>query len=237
MNVLIWLLFAMGWLSQVTENAQPSVEDAEKAIVQRFSAIDSLAATITNEESQEIGGKLTSVRIERQVEWMRSDAGFLYRAHSTTTTVQKDERGESKRVTSSDIVSDGAKVVSLTLDSGRLKATQRRADVTVTPDVRAMFEELRKDSKLTRFPDVRVGRDDCYAIQVVPKKREGSDILQTMIYFRKDIGLDVRTVVYNRDNKVMFTSTTTNVRVNPKLSPDLFVLTIPDGVELVDETR
>lgn len=231
----IFYLTVCNWIAQAP--TAPSVEEAEKDIVRRFSAIDSLSATITNEETQETSGKLVKVQIVRQVEWMRSGAAFLYRSVSTSTTTQKEGTRETRRVVKTTTVSDGAKVVSLVDSEGHIKAVQRRADVTVTPDVGAMFEELRKDSKLNRFPDVVVGRDSCYAIQVLPKERKGSDLLQTMIYFRKDIGLDVRTVVYNKDNKVMFSSTTTDVKVNPKLSRDLFVLTIPNGVELIDESR
>jgi len=214
-----------------------SLEEAENKIVERFAEIESLAATITNEESQKSEGKEISVRIVRQVEWMRKGAAFLYRAQSKATTTRKDGQSTTTREDSSTTVSDGVRVVRLGEEEGRMKATQRNADVTVTPDIKAMLDELRKDNTLKRFPDVKVGLDDCYAIQVLPKQREGSDLLQTMIFFRKDIGLDVRTVVYGKKNEIIFTSTTTNVKVNPKLPPDRFVLTIPDGVELMDESR
>ena len=39
----------------------PSLDEAEKNIVERFNAIQSLAATVTNEETQEKDGKKTSV--------------------------------------------------------------------------------------------------------------------------------------------------------------------------------
>lgn len=213
-----------------------SVEEAEKNIVERFQRIQSLTATITNEESQDDKGKTTSVVITRNIEWMRKGTRFLYRAETTTRTTEQDVAGSHTRQTTSTTVSDGDRVVRLAEQDGQVTAVQRRADVTVTPDVRAMFEVLRADNHLTRFPDVKVGIQDCYAIQVVPKVKKGSDLLQTMIYFQKDTGLDVRTVVYGRDNKPLFTSTTTNVRVNPEIPEDRFVIVVPDGVELIDET-
>jgi outer membrane lipoprotein-sorting protein len=214
-----------------------SVEEAEKSIVERFGAIQSLAATLTNEESQEIEGKQVAKVITRQVEWIRQGQRFLYRAEARAKTTQTDAHGPSTRESSSTTVSDGEKVVRLTDQDGKVSAVQRKADVTVTPDVHAMFEQLRRDSTLKRFPDVKVGLDDCYAIQVVPKDKKESDVLQTMIYFRKDIGLDVRTVVYGKKNQPIFTSSTTNVRLNPTLSPDRFVVTLPDGVELIDQSK
>ncbi len=214
-----------------------SLEEAEKNIIERFNAIHSLAATMTNEESQEKDGKRTTVIITRQVEWVRKDQGFFYRAETRTKMTQAGGGEKSSREFSSTTVSDGERVVRLTEQDGAVTAVQRKADVTETPDVRAMFEELRKDSKLKRFPDVKVGTDDCYAIQVIPKERKGSDISQTMIYFRKDIGLDVRTVVYGKDNKPIFTSTTTKVRPNLEIPADRFAITLPDGVQLIDQTR
>ncbi len=214
-----------------------SLEEAERNIIARFANIQSVAATITNEESQENQGKQVSVIITRQVEWIRKGSAFLYRAQTKMKTTRTDKHGATTQESASTIVSDGERIVRLTEQDGAITATQRNADITVTPDVGAMFAELKKDSTLKRFPDVKVGLDDCYAIQIIPKEKKGSDILQTMIYFRKDIGLDVRTVVYGKDNRTIFTSTTTHVRVNPSLSPDRFVLTLPDGVELMDESK
>ena len=236
MTCWIWLA-VLGAASLMASPEPGSLEEAEKNIVDRYSSIQSLAATMTNEESQEAQGKQVSVIITRQIEWTRKGKGFLYRAQTQTKTTQTDARGRSTREFSSTTVSDGERVVQLTEQDGSVSAIQRKADVTVTPDLRAMFEQLRKDSTLKRFPDVKVGMDDCYAIQVVPKEKKGLDILQTMIYFRKDIGLDVRTVVYGKENREIFTSTTTNVRLNPSLTPDRFVVILPDGVELIDQSN
>ena len=175
--------------------------------------------------------------ITRQVEWTRKGQGFLYRAETRTKTTQTDEHGSTTRESSATTVSDGERVVRLTDQDGKTSAIQGKADVTVTPDLHAMFEQMRRDSRLKRFPDVKVGMDDCYVIQVVPKEKKGSDILKTTIYFRKDIGLDVRTVVYGKENQPIFTSTTTNVRLNPPLTPDRFVVVLPEGVELIDQTK
>lgn len=233
-----WLAVAVLTSASLITSPEPgSLEEAEKNIVERFRSIQSLAATITNEESQKIEGKQVTMMITRQIEWTRKGQGFLYRAQTRTRTTQTNAHGPTIRESLSTLVSDGERVARLTDQDGTLSATLRKADVTVTPDVQAMFEQLRKDSTLKRFPDVKVGSDDCYAIQVVPKEKKGSDILQTMIYFRKDIGLDVRTVVYGKENQEIFTSTTTNVRLNPTLTPDRFVLVLPDGVELIDQSK
>lgn len=230
-NCFFLLVWVVAWTAPPN-----SLEEAQGAIVSRFADIESLSATITNEEVQKRDAKELSVHVVREVEWKRSGDRFLYRAQVKATTNQKGNPAPLQQYTAT-TVSDGTHVVTVRDENGQATARRRKADISVMPDMKVMLDELKKDSTLTRFPDVKVGLDDCYAIQVVPKKSEGSDILQTMIYFRKDIGLDVRTVVYDKNNQTMFTSTTTNVKVNPKLHQDRFVLTIPDGVELVDETR
>lgn len=236
LNAVCYRIMFTGVIWTASSAVPLSVEDAEKEIVSRFNRIHSLAATITNEESQDEKGKKTSVIITRDVEWKRKENGFLYRSQTVTRTTVEDTAGKRTQKSTTTTVSDGQRVVSLSDHDGMVRAVQRRADVTVTPDLRAMFEQLREDNHLNRLPDVKVGVNDCYAIQVIPKVRKGSDLIQTMIYFRKDIGLDMLTVVYGRDNKVLFTSTTTNVRLNPQLPEDRFVVTLPEGVELVDET-
>jgi outer membrane lipoprotein-sorting protein len=98
-----------------------------------------------------------------------------------------------------------------------------------------MFEELRKDNLLKRLPDVKVGLRDCFAIQVIPKNAATSDIRHTMIYFAKDIGLDVRTIVYDKKNNPIFTSMTSDIHINPEIPRDRFVLVLPDDVKLQDK--
>lgn len=214
-----------------------TLAEAEKVIIERYAKVRSCAAVITTIETAEPGdGSTAKAEIKRRVEWTRKDDGFLYRADSTARTTHTYGDKSTTEETTATTVSDSVHVVTISDRRGEKTATKRKADVTNTPDIRAMLDELRKDQVLKRLPDVIVGHDDCYAIQVVPKNREGSDINHTMIYFRKDIGLDVRTVVYDKNNKPIYTSTTTDIRLNPDLSPDRFVVVLPDGVKLVDLT-
>lgn len=214
-----------------------ALAEAEKVIIERFARVRSCAALISTLETAETGdGSTATTEIKRRVEWTRKGDGFLYRSESTARTTRTHGDKSTTEETTATTVSDGAYVVTIVEQNGEKSAAKRNADVTGTPDIRAMLDELSKDQTLKRMPDVKIASDDCYAIQVVPKDRKGSDIAMTMIYFRKDIGLDVRTVVYNKNNKPIYTSATTDIRLNPDLAPDRFVVVLPDGVKLVDLT-
>jgi len=224
------LLFAAG--------DDTSLEEVERAIVERFAAIRSCVATMNTLQTAETG-KDSRVKLEtkRRGEWVRKENGFLYRAESTSRLTQTHAKGSTKVEASATTVSDGVYIVTLTERDGEKSATKRRADVTHTPDIRAMLDALRKDQVLRRLPDVKVGFDDCFAIQAIPKNRPDSDIGQTVVYFRKDIGIDVHTVVYDKNNKPIYTSTTTDIRINVDLAPDRFMVVLPDGVKLVDQSK
>jgi len=215
-----------------------TLAEAEKVIIERFAQVRSYAAVITTLETADPGdGSTAKTEIKRRVEWTRKGDGFLYRAESTARKTRTHGDKTSTEETAATTVSDGAYVVTIAEKNGEKTAAKRKADVTAIPDIRAMLFELRKDHELSRRSDVKLGVDDCYAIKVVPKDRRSSDISHTVIYFRKDIGLDVRIVVYDKNNKLIYTSTTTDIRLNPDLSPDRFVVVLPDGVKLVDLTN
>ncbi|MDO8631464.1 MAG: hypothetical protein Q7R41_13335 [Phycisphaerales bacterium] len=214
-----------------------TLDEAEKIIIERFAQVRSFAAVLTTLETADPGdGSTAKAEIKRRIEWIRKGDGFLYRAESTTRKTRTHGDKNTTEETTATTVSDGAFVVTIAEQNGEKTATKRKADVTTIPDIQAMLVELRKDHVLSRRADVILGVDDCYAIKVVPKDRKGTAISHSVIYFRKDIGLDVRTVVYDKNNKLIYTSTTTDIRLNPDLSPDRFVVVLPDGVKLVDLT-
>ena len=214
-----------------------SLEDAEKAIIERFATIRSCVATVTTLETDGSGPSSAKSESTRRIEWVRKGSGFLYRAESASRTTRTHSNESVALEAGATTVSDGVSVVTLADRNGQKTAIKRKADVTHTPDIRALLDALRNDQELRRLPDVKVGLDECFAIQGIPKNRADSDIGQTVIYFRKDIGLDVRTVAYDKKNEPVYTSSTTDIRINVDLPPDRFRVVIPDGVELVDQTK
>jgi len=232
-------LFCELLLTAVAARAGSSgtLAEAEEDIIAHFAQIRSCAAVITTVETAESGdGATARAETQRRIEWMRKGDGFFYRAESKARTTRTTGGAGTTEETTATTVSDGVQVVTLSERNGEKKATRRKADVTTIPDIRTMLNELRKDHVLSRRSDLTVGVDDCYVIQVTPKDLQGSEISHTVIYFRKDIGLDVRTVVYGKNNKPIYTSTTTDIRLNPDLTPDRFVVVLPEGVKLEDQT-
>ncbi len=217
--------------------APPTVEEAQKQIAEKFSDVRSCTALVTTIETSDPGdGTSARAEIRRRIEWKRAGGSFLYRAESSTEIRRTSGGITTTEEATATSVSDGVHVVAITEQEGRTSATKRKADISNVPDTSALLDELRVDQTLRRLPDTKVGTSDCFVIQVIPKNRADSDITQTVIYVRKDIGMDVRTIVYDKKNKPIYTSTTTDIRINPELSADRFRVALPDGVELVDQS-
>jgi hypothetical protein len=102
------------------------------------------------------------------------------------------------------------------------------------------FEIWRKEWDLKLLSDESVDGASCYVIEATPKP--GSDTAaggasgKMVFQYRKDCGLNVKMVSYDKDGKVTFTSSSTDVKVNPNLSDDRFVFKAPAGVEVQDMT-
>ncbi len=231
----VFISVILGFSMLLASGEGDSLEEAEKAIITRFATIQSCVATVRTLETAGSGSSSARSESTRYVEWVRKGNGFLYRAESTSKTTQSDSNQSITQEAEATTVSDGVSVVTLADRNGEQTAIKRKADITHTPDIRALLDALKSEQVLHRLPDIKVGLDDCFVIQGIPRNRTDSDIGQTVIYFRKDIGLDVRTVAYDKKNQPVYTSTTTDIRINVELPPDRFRIVIPDGVKLVDQ--
>ena len=61
-------------------------------------------------------------------------------------------------------------------------------------------------------------------------------IHKTLIYFRKDNGLNVRVLSRNKDGKDVYDHTLVNLKTDVPIDAARFVLHVPPGVEVTDLT-
>ena len=55
--------------------------------------------------------------------------------------------------------------------------------------------------------------------------------------FHKESGQMIKMIAYSPDGKPMATTTFSDIKINPKISPDRFVFKAPPGVTVQDMTK
>lgn len=153
---------------------------------------------------------------------------------SSTTMGDKVEKTSAKVL----MVSDGQFAYTMREDlAGPQKGTKNVIKTNATDDTNG-FNELRQHHVVKLMPDETIDGHPCFVIEARTKGPDGKPVgdQRFIWYFRKDIGITVKTV-FIMGGKTQSTSNTTDIEVNPTLGDDRFKFTPPPGVEINDMTK
>src|SRR5437870_3564910 len=84
----------------------------------------------------------------------------------------------------------------------------------------------------------RVNGKPCYVIEMIAKNPIARQAMGRMVgYFDKDNFVQIKSMAYTTDGKVMGTSTTTDIKTDANIPADRFVFKAPAGVTVTDMTK
>ena len=208
-------------------------DSVEKSIVKANKKTKSLSATNKSKMNTDNEGYKFSQEMEGPMEWRRDGEKFKMRMESTSSTTTETGGKVTKSKSTSLMIDDGEFMYSYTNMDGQKSATKSKSTGAWDQNP---FEAWRKMWDFKLLSDESVDGASCYVIEFLAKS--GSPMSGKMVlHYRKDCGLNVKTVIYDKDGKVTMTSTSTDVKVNPSLGDDRFVFKAPAGVEVVDMTQ
>lgn len=209
------------------------IKSAEKAIVDATQKTKSLSATNKSAMNTDNQGYKFSQEMEGTMEWRRDGEKFKMRMESASSSTTETGGKVTKSKGTSLMIDDGEFMYSYYNMDGQKSATKSKSTGAWDQNP---FEIWRKDWDLKLLSDESVDGASCYVIEFLAKS--GSAMTGKMVFhYRKDCGLNVKTIIYDKDGKVTTTSVSTDVKVNPSLSDDRFVFKAPAGVEVVDMTQ
>lgn len=219
--------------------AYDKLDEIEKKIEGSFDKIKSYSAKFKSVSDSDDGrGNKYHMDNKGTTEYVRKGDTVLSRSDSqivtVTTTDGKETRSESK-VTS---VSDGEFTYMLTEDANGKQVMKSKATTLAEARPTAWLKTMREHFEITVLDDEKVDGKDCYVIQSKFKPQEGAPPQgRTVMYFRKDSGLSVKSLVYDENGKVTTESVTTDIKLNAGISESRFKLEIPPGVKVTDLTQ
>lgn len=219
--------------------ASETLEDVEKKLMEAHARLKSYTAKIRHVEHVPLTGTdFMASNVDGTVEWLRKGDGILYRMEISGTATQKFGDNETKSHQTSTLVCDGEMFYTYAEQLGQKRFIKQKKDSSIIGNIRAVLDTVRAENDFRLAPDEKVEGADCYTIEVTPKipPTDDNPIHKTLIYFRKDNGLNVRVVSQNKNGKNVFDHTLVDLKTDVKIDAARFVLKQPADVELIDLT-
>ncbi len=222
-----------------------TLEEVEKKITDQMSKHKSISYKMkssTDLTTKDLKFKSDS---EGQMEVARRGDKWVTRTEAITKTERK--MGEEKEVKEDGkilMIYDGEFAWTYS-ESGEQKSAMKMKPDNKTNwnpfDGKAMFVELHKHFDFKLLPDETVDGKSVYVIELKAKKSDKNEemagIQRLVSYYRKDNGLSIKSLGYDKDGKVNQTSTISDLKLNEEIKPERFVFKAPPGVEVTDMTK
>ena len=197
--------------------------------------LQSMTAKTTTMQDMDYGeGNSTKSTSMGSYEWLRKGDTVLVRMEMSATMTQSFG-GQTQEVKStSTMINDGKFMYTMSDNDGQKSAMKMKAPEVSAGGIREGFQACGRTSRSKVLPEETVAGHDCVVVEAVAKQTEGNPMVKQLNYFAKDLGMAIKTVGYDKDGKVTFTSETTDIKVGADVSPDRFVFQAPPGVEVMD---
>jgi outer membrane lipoprotein-sorting protein len=216
-----------------------TLDEVEKKLMQAHAGLQSYTARLKHVENVPLTGTdFMASDVDGTVEWMRKGEAILYRMEIRGTSTQKFGPNESKAEQTSTFVSDGKMFYTFAEQMGQKRFIKQKADNSIIGDIRSVLDTVRVENNFKLAADDKVDGAECSVIEVTPKVPPSDDnpIHTTLIYFRKDNGLNVRVLSRNKAGKDIYDNTILDLITNVPIDASRFVLPPPPGVEITDLT-
>ncbi|NOX58015.1 MAG: hypothetical protein GXP29_04050 [Planctomycetes bacterium] len=210
-------------------------EEVEKKIRDAVKKTKSFKADIKSEMQMKMEGfEMRSLMVGKMESVLD---GELYKMYSEAASDSTQKVAGVERKTKQNMIgiSDGKFLYTVVEEDGKKQATKTKAPSRADSEV--PWAVFRKNGDFKVLPDEKIDGQDCYVIEMKMKTPPvGGGLKRTVFYCRKDCGAQIKVVGYASDDKVMMTTTYTNVEINKDIPASRFVFKAPEGVTVVDRT-
>ncbi|MBI1825634.1 MAG: hypothetical protein HY287_14160 [Planctomycetes bacterium] len=216
-----------------------SVAEIEKNLAESFAKIQSgTAKTTTHQDLVLPTGEHIVSDSTAKVQWMRKGDSILFRSDMEA---QQKQDGEGVAPIASKgkftTVHDGEFHYVVSEEAGAKRAEKYKPSPAQYGDPHALFESLRVNYDMKVLSEEKLDGFDCYVLELIPKHPENGPTVRTKSYFRKDVGLNIKNIGYDKDGKEAFISATTDIEINVPLTPDRFTFKASPDFNVEDKTH
>lgn len=213
-----------------------SIDGVEKKIAEQSAKLKSWSAKMKSVTEIAGEGYKTKTVSEGTFEQMRKGDVVMFRSETNTTTTMDIAGKPTKMESKATSISDGQFVYTLTDTSGMKNAMKMKAQKQVES---APFKTLREDYILMLLPEETIDGRKAYVIEAKPRpgRPASAGVGRMVYYYDQSTGISLKTVSNDASGKPTVTTTYTDIKIDPSLSPDRFVFKAPAGVQVQDLTK
>ncbi|MCG8404849.1 MAG: outer membrane lipoprotein-sorting protein [Phycisphaerales bacterium] len=234
------LVFLVGSVFGQAVKAE-TLEDVKKKIHDKLASYQSLHYKLKSVTDIKSPQMTMNMRSDTTFDCIRKGDKVLYRSEQKSKTDQKIAGIEQKSDGYTLVIDDGAYVYSYSEQAGQKSASKEKSspETQTNPfDAAKSFKSTEQMFNLKLLPDETINGQPTYVIEMTPKNAAMKAFSgKNVNYYDKKTGISVKSVSYDPKGKVVGTITTTDIKINPKVDPSLFVFKAPQGVTVVDNTK
>lgn len=223
-------------LAAATLAAGDTLEEVEKKLDASWAKLKSYSSKMSFRTEMDMQGSSTRQQYEGQQWWMRKGDKVMFRAEQKGKMEIK--YGDQGMTTESTMVSvcDGDMITTLTdSNPGGKQAMKMKADLAQAGAPKEMLKSLKAVHNFKVLGDEKVDGRDCYVLEATPK--EAGEMGTTRYFFDKECALALKVLQLDKSGKQIGETTITDLKLGADISPDKFVLKIPEGVEVQDMSK
>ncbi|MEK7710278.1 MAG: hypothetical protein AAB341_00145 [Planctomycetota bacterium] len=215
-----------------------SIEDVQKKLIESNAKLKSYSCKMKMVQNLDMGqGNKVQSDYAGTTEWMRKGDKVALRTDLKGTAVQSFGGQDNKMEMSVTLVCDGDALYTLSTQMGQTMATKQKPDDSLGGEPKKFIDNIVAKHNVKVMPDDKVDGEACFVIEATPKDpADAATIAKTIMYFRKDIGVNVKTVGMDKDGKEVFSNTSSEFKINADVAADRFVFKAPEGVQVMDMT-
>ena len=95
-------------------------------------------------------------------------------------------------------------------------------------------EKTKENYSITLLEDISTDEEALYHIELIPKDTFDSEYDRILLWVREGLWLPVQYQMFESDGEIINTIELSNIQINPDIPDKIFVLDLPDDVEVLE---
>ena len=95
-------------------------------------------------------------------------------------------------------------------------------------------EKAKENYSITLLEDISTDEEALYHIELIPKDTFESEYDRILLWVREGLWLPVQYQMFESDGEIINTIELSNIQINPDIPDEIFVLDLPDDVEVLE---
>ena len=218
-------ILALGFGLAGSAVAGETFEEVSKKIAAAAEKVKSFSSKSKTVIEMKQEGFSMSSTTDTTYEMVRKGDSYLMRSETRSRSETSIMGQTTKQESTMLVIMDGEYSYTLT-ETDTVKIAQKRKIKDPKSHVDAL-EGWSDTADMKVLPDSSVDGHAVWVIEMTPK---GGDQGKTVMSYHKESGQMIKMVSYTPDGKPMSTMTSTDIKVNERISPERFVFKAPPGV-------